>query len=393
MNKCRNLLLSSLLFPFLATPAARAGDEIPLASWKRPIGLPLENPGRGKPSISYPHFDDGYWQGAPVGGFGAGTFSRSYRGDFVRWHLKAGAHKYQTVPANQFSVYQKTEGGDAVAQVLYAGQPQRRTLPSWQWNYPVSAGDYYALYPKAWFDYRWEKFPARLTVEQFSPILPNNYRETSYPLALYYWHAQNPSERKVTISILFSWTNMVGWFRDFSPNLDGQINIGNTNGFRFETIAFKGQDSSMKGIVFDRVRQDSAEEEWDGQFAIAGIEVPGVEITYLATFDASGSGQEIWKPFAQSGRLPNSELRWVSSGEPLAGAIAVRFTLAPGEKKTIPMVLAWDLPIVRYGQGRRWWRRYTDFFGTSGTNAWAIARTGLLQGGEWSAEIDRWQAA
>ena len=41
--------------------------------------------------------DDGYWQGAPVGGFGAGTFSRTYRGDFSRWHVKTGVHKYETV--------------------------------------------------------------------------------------------------------------------------------------------------------------------------------------------------------------------------------------------------------------------------------------------------------
>ena len=68
--------------------------------------------------------DDGYWQGAPVGGFGSGTFSRTYRGDFARWHIKAGVHKYQTVWANQFAMYQKSEGGDSVAQVLTAAHPE-----------------------------------------------------------------------------------------------------------------------------------------------------------------------------------------------------------------------------------------------------------------------------
>src|SRR5262249_41791747 len=81
-----------------AASVAGASETIPSVAWKRAMGLPLENPGREKPSITYPHVDDGYWQGAPVGGLGAGTFSRSYRGDFVRWHLKAGAHKYQPVP-------------------------------------------------------------------------------------------------------------------------------------------------------------------------------------------------------------------------------------------------------------------------------------------------------
>src|SRR4029078_492481 len=49
----------------LAAPAA-ASDVIPAAAWKRPMGLPLPNPGKEKPSIQYPHIDDGYWQGAPV---------------------------------------------------------------------------------------------------------------------------------------------------------------------------------------------------------------------------------------------------------------------------------------------------------------------------------------
>ena len=60
-------------------------------------------------------------------------------------------------------------------------------------------------------------------------------------------------------------------------------------------------------------------------------------------------------------------------GEKLAGAIAVRFTLKPGERRIVPMVIAWDFPVVEFGQGRRWNRRYTDFYGTNGNNAWAIA--------------------
>jgi non-lysosomal glucosylceramidase len=83
------------------------GDDIPKAAWRRPIGQPLANAGTKKTSLDGGHIDDGYWQGAPVGGFGAGTFSRSYRGDFSRWHLQPGVHKFQTVYANQFAMFQK----------------------------------------------------------------------------------------------------------------------------------------------------------------------------------------------------------------------------------------------------------------------------------------------
>ena len=249
----------------------------------------------------------------------------------------------------------------------------------------MGAGDYYSLYPKSWYDYRWDKFPAHVVLEQFSPILPDNYRETSYPVAVYRWHAENTTNRAVTVSVLLSWANMVGWFRSFSRDLSGGLDAGNRNRLI--------NQAGMKGILFDRNRSGAVQDEWDGQFAIAALESPGVEVTYQTTYlpgDAERS--DIWKPFASDGRLANSDQNWVSSGEKLAGAIAVRFTLKPGEKRVVPMVIAWDFPIVQFGTGRKWYRHYTDFYGTTGANALQIARDGLTNAAKWSDAIDAWQA-
>ena len=391
-----------LALPFVSLISdAQANDDIPKAAWKRPIGAPLENAGTKKPTLDAGHIDNGFWQGAPVGGFGAGTFSRTYRGDFARWHMKAGVHKYQTVWANQFAMFQKSAGdADGIAKVLTAAHPPDHSLSSWDWDYPVGAGDYYALYPKSWFDYRWEKFPAHVTVEQFSPILPDNYKETSYPVAVYRWHAENPTKHRVTVSVLLSWENMLGWFRTFGRDLQGGINDGNHDVFRaepFPSLLTKSKETAgsagaMKGIIFDRNHVGLVHDEWDGQFVIAALESPGVEITYQTTFAPDRDGKEIWVPFSKDGKLANSNDAWTSSGEQLAGAIAVRFTLEPGETRVIPMVIAWDLPIVEFGSGRKWHRRYTDFYGTTGTTAWAVARDGLANASAWSAAIDAWQA-
>jgi non-lysosomal glucosylceramidase len=381
----------SLFFCLLfVPPILQADDLIPKAAWKRPLGEGVEHPGKKKPSLEAQHIDDGYWQGAPVGGFGAGTFSRSYRGDFVRWHIKPGAHKYESVPGNQFAMFQKSEGeGEGVARVLTNSHPDDGSLSAWQWDYPVGAGDYYALYPKSWFDYRWEKFPAHVVLEQFSPILPNNYKESSYPVAVYRWHAENPTNKRVTISVLLSWENMIGWFRTFRRDFSDRMDAGNLNRFASESL---GRNETMQGIVLDRNHIGKISEEWDGQFVIASIAQPGVELSYQTTFSPEGTGKEIWEPFARDGKLGNSKDSWTSSGERLAGAIAVRFTLDPGEKKTIPMVIAWDLPIYEFGSGRKWYRRYTDFYGTSGKNAWAIARDALKNANAWSTSLDGWQA-
>ena len=373
----------------VCTPWMWAGDAIPKAAWKRSIGAPLANAGTKKPTLDAGHIDDGYWQGAPVGGFGAGTFSRTYRGDFSRWHLKSGDHKYQTIYANQFAMYQKVEGTtQGVAKVLSADHPQDGSLASWKWDYPVGAGNYYSLYPKSWFDYTWDKFPAHVVLEQFSPILPENYRETSYPVAVYRWHAENPSNKAVTVSVLLSWTNMLGWLRTFSRTFDGHLDAGNRNRF----VSRDTPAGSMKGIVFDRNRSGPVQDEWDGQIVIATLQEPGSEVSYQTTYQPDGDGSAIWSPFEKDGRLANNDQAWVSSGEPLAGAIAVRFTLKPGEKRVVPMVIAWDLPIVQFGSGRKWYRHYTDFYGTTGTEGWKIAQDGLVNAAQWSDAIDAWQA-
>jgi non-lysosomal glucosylceramidase len=376
-----------VIFLLSCTCLVWAGDTIPAAAWKRPLGQPLQNAGTKKPALDI--IDDGYWQGAPVGGFGAGTFSRTYRGDFARWHMKTGVHKYQTIYSNQFAMYQKSEGGEGFAQVLTNTHPDGGTLKSWKWDYPVGAGDYYSLYPKAWYDYKSPQFPAHVVLEQFSPILPGNYKESSYPVAVYRWHAENPTDKPVTVSYLLSWTNMVGWFRTFSGDLKHTLDAGNRDSYKSEKLSA----GDMKGIVFDRNRSGAVQDDWDGQFAIATVESPGVEVSYHTTFQADDTdGGDVWKPFAADGRLSNNNTVWISSGEHLAGAIAVRFTLKPGEKRVIPMVIAWDMPVVEFGSGRKWHRHYTDFYGTQGMNAWKIAKDGLTNATQWSDAIDAWQA-
>jgi len=387
MKKLWAVMLVVTPFLLALMPSVMVGDEIPKIAWKRPLGAPLANAGTRKNNSD---IDDGYWQGAPVGGFGAGTFSRTYRGDFARWHIKSGVHKYVPVYANQFAMFQQVEGESVgTARVLMTDHPKNGELSSWQWDYPIGAGDYAALYPKSWYDYKWEKFPVHVVLEQFSPVLPNNYRESSYPVAIYRWHAENPTNKTVTVSILLSWTNMGGWFRTYTHDFQGALNQGNHNQFRTESA---GQSPAMKGIVFDRNRAQDSDNECNGEFSIAALESPGVEVTYQNEFLADGDGKAVWAPFSKDGRLTNSAISWVSASEKLAGAIAVRFTLKPGEKKIVPMAIAWDFPVVEFGQGRKWNRRYTDFYGTSGRNSWEIARDGLLHATEWSEAIGAWQA-
>ena len=387
----RKRFIFAVLFFLTSCLGLFADDQIPQAAWRIPIGQAPPNPGGRKPSLPS-NIDDGFWQGAPVGGLGAGTFSRSYRGNFERWHVKAGVHKYEDVPADQFAIFVQPEGGPAKAMALSTGKPLNGALSGWNWSYQPGTGqpdtgEYAALYPKSWFAYDAQQLGVKLTVEQFSPLLPGNYQESSYPVALYNWYAENPSDQPVTVSLLFSWTNMVGWFRDRSSGFGSALSNQDKNRYISESMG----DGKMQGIVFDRLRTGAVRDEWDGQFAIATNAEPGMELTHMATFYPEGTGDEVWKPFSTDGRLPDSNPDVASSGEQVAGAIAVRFTLAPHEKKMVPMALSWDLPLIQFGGGRKWVRHYTKFFGAEGEHAWQIAKTALEHNEDWSHAIDAWQ--
>src|SRR6266576_6776307 len=116
-------------------------------------------------------------------------------------------------------------------------------------------------------------------------------------------------------------------------------------------------------------------------------EAPGVRLTTFDRFLAD-DGSDLWADFAADGRLGDVvDGRASEPGEAIGAAIAATVELAPGETKRVSFVLAWDLPVVEFGSGTRWYKRYTRFFGRDGANAWAVGAEALARRSEWSARI------
>ncbi|MFB2981328.1 GH116 family glycosyl hydrolase [Microseira sp. BLCC-F43] len=399
--------------------------KIPSCTWQRPIGLGWDNPY----TVRYKsNLDDGPWHGMPLGGFGAGCIGRSSRGDFNLWHLDGGEHVFQTIPGCQFSVFEQA-GNQTQAYALCTEAPEDGTLSSWQW-YPTegrgdarrrgrgdgasetetereispsaiaSTGTYHALYPRSWFAYS-QVYQAELTCQQFSPIWAQNYQETSYPVAIFLWTVHNPTDAPITLSIMLTWQNIVGWFTnaiaspqvrvrdDGSPVYEYQPRLGDSTGNYNQWI----QDQFRVGCLLDRVRlDDDTVQEGEGQICIATLSNPSLEVFYHTRWHPVGDGADIWKTFAADGSLPdrNNETP-AAAGEQIGAAIAVRFTVRPGKTKQIPFILAWDFPITEFASGIKYYRRYTDFFGRNGKNVWSIVRTALKHYETWYERICAWQ--
>jgi non-lysosomal glucosylceramidase len=343
-------------------------DYIPKAAWARGMGIPY--PEAGKP-YTWHIMDDPAWAGAPLGGIGAGSIGRSYRGDFSRWHLDIGSHMYKPVPACQFSVF-IDDGSKRQAHVLAPYKPA--DLSAWNWDMPEGKGTYFALYPKSWFVYDWEELPVELCQKQFSPVIPGNYKETSYPVGIFEWNIKNPTNKNITVSIMFSWQNLFGFV--------------NKNGGNFNTLL---QNDDYTGIILSK-KADAKIGEDDGSFAIMTRKETGFSISYRSRFDAL-KDTELWGDFSDNGTLQNVNNNKVSAPyEEIGAALVVTVTLKPNETRKIPFTLAWDFPIMEFKKGTQWYKRYTRFYGTSGKAADKIAIDALKEYPAWEKAIDDWQS-
>ena len=411
--------LSALKSLLLGKGSGQAGSsawQAPTASWQRPIGLGWEKPY----TVRYAsNLDDGANHGMPLGGFGAGCIGRAPDGNFNLWHLDGGEHWFGVIPDCQFGLFE-SNGQTSRAHALAvkpkadASRPgSGEPLSSWDW-YPASStdsegklrstGTYAARYPISSTNYS-GVFAAEVRCEAFSPILPGDYRRTSYPVAVFRWTLHNPTTKPLDLSLLLSWRNTTGWFTNTDPTAavtfrdDGSPEhnyvpaVGATAGQSNRWL----DQAGLKGILLEGQRSAPVG-EGQGQWCIAtGENLEGSagcipEVLRCSRWNPSGDGSEIWAPFARDGSIPNSnDSRSSGDADPASAALAVRCQLAPGETLEIPLVISWDLPVTAFATGNRALRRYTDFFGADGNQAGAIAAEALADWRPWRDGIDTWQ--
>jgi non-lysosomal glucosylceramidase len=380
--------------------------KIPECCWKVPISLKLENPPKprkmspfevfrfmslgglirtwkmmrkakknGKSTISRYITDDGYYQGLSIGGLGAGIIGRTFRGDFARWQLFPGKKRYGPVYANQFSLFIK-KNDKKFCNVLFPNSPDGNSLSSWKWNLPEEIGIYYALYPRAWTEYKIPDFNVDIICCQISPFIPHDYNTSCLPCGIYLWEITNNEKTEIEVSILLTWQNGYGSeYHSYGNLLNEYFESEKTVGVKMIFETPEEENSPITMII----STDKNEE-------------PNRKITYHTKFYSDGDGREIWIPFNEKGLLRNIDNKYKSEpGKTIAAALSVNVKLNPKEKIQIPFVIAWDIPIMTFGDGRRWYKRYTNFFGKNGKNAVKIADYAIENYKDWIKKIEKWQ--
>ena len=128
--------------------------------------------------------------------------------------------------------------------------------------------------------------------------------------------------------------------------------------------------------------------ETEGAGLAVAVDGADVETSGSGGFDPRDAAA-VWQGFARDGRLRDAGTGGRGGS---AAAVAARVRIEPGETRTIRFAIAWDLPIVRFGDGRSWYKRYTREWGTGGRRAVELAAHALRSTPEWRTAIEAWQA-
>ncbi|KAI3460715.1 hypothetical protein Pfo_017378 [Paulownia fortunei] len=361
-----------------------------------PLGLRLlwhikEEADKGTPSIVDPNHKRlvTCYHGIPLGGIGAGSIGRSFKGEFQRFQLFPRICEDTPNLANQFSVFVSRPNGGQFSSVLCSTSPNTIVedkgagIDSWDWNLDGEKCTYHALFPRAWTVYDGLPDPEiTIVCRQISPFIPHNYKDSSFPVAVFTFTLSNSGRTCADATLLFTWANSVG---GVSGSTGGHINK---------------KIMMQEGVPSVLLHHKTSNGRPPVTFAIAAQETDEIDVSECPCFLISGTSQimtakEMWQEIKEHrsfDRLKKYENQLPSEpGSSIGAAIAASVNIPSGSSRTITFSLAWDCPEIRFSSGKTYHRRYTKFYGINGDAAARIACDAILEHTKWEHQIEEWQ--
>lgn len=327
--------------------------------------------------------------GIPLGGIGAGSIGRSYRGEFQHFRLFPGICEEGPVLANQFSAFVSRPSGEKFSSVLCSRTPDipkestGSGIESWDWNLNGQKCTYHALFPRAWTIYDGAPDPELTIVSrQISPFIPHNYKESSFPVSVFTFTLSNHGKTSADVTVMFTWANSVGGVSGLSGH------------------HFNSKMMTKDGVHAVTLHHKMTNRQPPVTFAIAAQETADVHVSECPCFLISGDSQDVsvtakdmWDVIRKNGTFDQIGCNKTSPSEPgssIGAAIAASVTVPSGSIRTVTFSLSWDIPEIRFSE-RSYHRRYTKFYGTLGDAAANIARDAILEHANWESQIEAWQ--
>ena len=318
-------------------------------------------------------------KGMPLGGIGTGAFMYNIAGSFGPFYMKPQAYEERFLKQAAFHVREEYKGV-----VITRALATEDVLPAWT---RLQKGDatYKALFPKASFDYN--VFQSDVSLLYFSPVIKDNYKETSYPVGMFLFKVRNNNPEPVKLSFMFTFPNA-----PYVKTGGASQGKGKGNGKSALYPARQGlynkvvRGADYISILMGASDPGNAEETQNTAWCIAAP----ANATHVVMWDGEGDGSDIWKNFMDDGQLPDKALCEASATP--SGALCVSIQLAPGQETVVPFALSWYFPLTTFGAGTIWKKRHTEYFpdNTNNEAAVAIAAEGLKSYAQWLEKIDAW---
>ena len=281
----------------------------------------------------------------PMGGVGTGTISLSGNGELVDWEIRGTSEKgyapsFGWADGSSSAFWIRTEGEQGVSARLLAGPIDTvhyeggEGTAAMNRHYPrFESCTFSAAYPLASVDLTDRRMPVRATLEAMNPLVPGDLDASSIPAILLRWRIRNETAQPLKVSLLGLLANpatgkMIR--RNFAEGSLAGVEIGS------DDVA---PVDCQRGRAVLTVPTEA-----DGAHLECGT----------VNFDGRAHKETLWSAFVAGGdalRKPgNDKGRSIS-----AAALTVGFSLAPGEERSVPFVLAWRFP-HRYGWTKRGYR-------------------------------------
>ena len=218
----------------------------------------------------------------------------------------------------------------------------------------VARLDYDGLFPQAILTYPNSALPVQAALVAFSPLIPFDVKNSSFPAVAYVLRLKNPTTAPVEISAALSWENML----PAAAAGDVGANTG--------TIGTNGSAAiipSGEGFFGAQLTRDAKQPD-GGAMALLAYPQRAQAVVTTALWSADAARPGWWDAFAREGAVTETQAGRENGGKPdaagkttpqtlgrPAAVVAVRLTLKPGENVELPFAVSWYAPHLKTPAG------------------------------------------
>ena len=273
----------------------------------------------------------------PLGGIGTGCIGLSGYGQLIDWEIFNRPNKGSANGMSHFAVKAERQGQVLDARVLHAdiekecigsfsegnfghGIPRTALMGIPHFRDCVFKGQF----PFAQILFRDAAFPGKITLEAFNPLIPTNEEDSSLPGAFFTMIIENTTADTLDYTLAGSLKNPFsekGGENRYEKH--GACHLLHLLDKVHDPEDFEYGDLTLGTIVEDEEALSYQEYWFRGTW-----------------FDNIGV---FWKEFTSPGILKNRRYEAVQPADDV-GTLAVRMTLAPGQKQSVRFLISWNVP-------------------------------------------------